>query len=157
MISQPTQLMNLTKALESAIEDLEQLAKKKSPHPSRFHARDILVPLGTLAAADLPFPRDELVTRLTRLTEPFAERWQRAVNEELQLACAEFVTSVDEHYLELDNYDFDYTTTARERLGARLLACELLSCEVAPKLTEQIERADLIYAPYREKYEKGRG
>ena len=157
MISQPSELVNLTKALESAIDDLEKIAKKKSPRPSRYHARDILIALGTLAASDLPFPKEEIVARLLKLTEPFTDSWQRAVDEELQLACAEFVTSVDEHYLKVVGYDFDYTTRARERLGARMLACELLSCEVAPKLTDQIERADLIYAPYRENHENQPG
>ncbi len=148
--------MNLSQALQDAISDLEQLAKKKSPHPSRLHARDILIPLGTLAALGEPFGQEELVQRLTKLTAPFEDRWQRAVAEELQLACAEYVTSVDEHYMKLANYDFDYTSSARERLAARLLACDILSCELPPGLSDQIERADLIYRPYRERYEETR-
>ena len=154
MISHSSPLMGLTKALENAVTDLEELAKKNTPRPSRFHARDVLLALGNLAGADDEFQVEELAERLSKLTQPFLERWQRAVDEELQLACAEFVTSVDEKFLRLENYDFDYTTSARKRLEARLVACELLGYEIPSTLTDQVERADQTYAPYLAQHEK---
>jgi len=153
MISQPSELTSLSSALESAIVDLEQIAKQSTPHPSRFHARDILIPLGSLLAADLPFPVEAITDRLKKLTAPFAENWERALAEEMQLATAEYVTSVDPRYLEMDGYDFNYTTAARERLEARLLACECLGHTNPELLGKQIEKADETYRPFRERYE----
>ncbi|MFT5287666.1 MAG: hypothetical protein ACI8TQ_003854, partial [Planctomycetota bacterium] len=73
--------------------------------------------------------------------------------EEMQLATAEYVTSVDPHYLELGSYDFGYTTAARERLEARLLAYHLLGQALPELLGSQIEKADETYRPFRERYE----
>jgi hypothetical protein len=71
----------------------------------------------------------------------------------MQLATAEYVTSVDPHYLELGSYDFGYTTAARERLEARLLACDFLGYSNPELLGTQIEKADETYRPFRERYE----
>ena len=153
MIAKPDQQTALSESLESAISNLEQLAKQKTPRPSRFHARDILIPLGSLLAGDYPLPRTDLREHFKQLTQPFAEYWERALAEEIQLATTEYVTSVDPRYLEMPNYDFDYTTSARKRLEARLSACDLLGHAIPEPLSQQITKADQIYQPFRDRYE----
>ena len=56
-----------------------------------------------------------------------------------------------ERYLDMDGYDFAYTTAARERLAARLRACEALEAPIPAGLVERIEDADRVYEPYRER------
>ena len=153
MISQPDPTTP-TGELGGALTALEELGRQKRPHPTRHDARALLVPLGQLLLAGADVAVDEVRERIAAATRTCTDRWTAALTEELQLACAEFVTSVDERYLDMPSYDFDYTSAARERLEARLVACEALGVPIPAGMRTRIADADRIYAPY---LERGKG
>ena len=150
-------------ALEQALVELEAMPERPRPRrPDRYDARALLVPLGTLlggsgAPPTLPDPHgkagtassvvlnDELesaVTRAIAVGERLGNRWHEAVGAELSLACAEHVHAVDPRYLDLPNYDFEYTMRARERLEARLIAAERLDLTLPTGLLGGVRAAD---------------
>jgi len=132
--------------LREALDDLAALAGKKGL-PNRYHARALLVPLGFLVQEDAD-AAGAWIERIRQATAPFDEAWREAVEAELSLACAEHVHAADPRYLDLPNYDFEYTLGARERLEARLQAARVLALEVPPTLERGVERADRLLAPY---------
>lgn len=132
------------KLIDENLTELKQLAKQKR-EPNRLHARDLLTALGALVleeGADVP----ELA-RVRAAVEPF-EHWEKAVAEELSLACTEHVQSVDARFLDLPNYDFDYLVSARERLEARLVAVEALGLATPEDLLNRVAEADRVVEPY---------
>ena len=132
------------KLIDENLTELKQLAKQKR-EPNRLHARDLLTALGALVleeGADAPE-----VARVRTAVEPF-ERWEKAVAEELSLACTEHVQSVDARFLDLPNYDFDYLVSARERLEARLVAVEALGLATPEDLLNRVAEADRVVEPY---------
>ncbi len=133
--------------LEEAVAALEGLASKKRPHPARHDARALLISLGTLALEG-DSALKVVVARVHAATGKFSERWDAVAQEEMQLASAEYVTSVDERYLGMPDYDFDYTTAARQRLEARLAACTALGLELPEGMRKRIADADSVYASY---------
>lgn len=137
--------------LEQSLARLEELGKARGGRATRHDARSLLVALGRLAADGAPLDLPALRARLERAAAGVAPSWEAAVEEELRLAAAEYVTSVDERYLGLPDYDFDYTTSARERLDARLRACALLDLDVPRGLVERVEAADAVYAGWLER------
>lgn len=135
-------------AVDEALAELQAtLRAERRPH--RTHARALLVPLGELlvAAAETPAaetPPAELGERLERIralgqTSP---AWIEAVTEELELACAEHVRSVDPRFLALPRYDWDYTLEARRRLTARLVAARSLGLPLPERLLARVAEAD---------------
>ena len=136
-------------ALEEALDELHAWIRKGKA-PARQDARAVLIPLGRLALADPDTdlgPESPLVTRLREAVAPCAEVWEGVVTEELALACAEHVQGVDPRYLELENYDLDYTLAARERLEARLAGAGVLGVEAPEHLLEGVRRADGLLRP----------
>lgn len=133
--------------LEASLAELAAAVRKKRK-PSRFHARAVLVALGhRILAGD----RDLTAAAVARVKDLVQERiadWELAVREELELAAAEFVRSVDPRFLSLPKYDFAYTVAARERLEARLAAADQLGIAVEESLLEQVADADERLAPY---------
>ena len=132
------------KLIDENLTELKQLGKQKR-EPNRLHARDLLIALGALVleeGADVP----ELA-RVRAAVEPF-EHWEKAVAEELSLACTEHVQSVDARFLDLPNYDFDYLVSARERLEARLVAVEALGLATPEDLLNRVAEADRVVEPY---------
>lgn len=137
--------------LEEALTELEAWTRK-GKLPARQDARAILVPLGRLALGDPSVdlgPEGALRVRLTAAVAPCPEAWEGAVTEELALACAEHVQSVDPRYLELPNYDLGYTLAARERLEARLAGAGVLGLEAPEHLLEGVRQADRLLEPLR--------
>jgi hypothetical protein len=139
---------SLPARLDRALEELEATCAAKRPHPTRHDARAVLVPFGLLLMEGASLGLEDSAERVERATRTCSDRWRHAVTEEIQLACAEYVTSVDERYLPLPNYDFDYTSRARERLEARLLACDALGYPLPANTRSRIAEADRIYEPY---------
>lgn len=132
------------KLIEENLVDLKQRAAKHQ-QPNRFHARELLVSLGELILAE-----GEGVPEVARVREAVAPftNWEKAVAEELSLACTEHVQGVDPRYLDLPNYDFDYLVAARERLEARLTAVDALGLQVAEDLLNRVAEADRVVEPY---------
>ncbi|MCA8981464.1 MAG: hypothetical protein KDC14_15650 [Planctomycetes bacterium] len=132
------------KLIEENLADLHRLARKKQ-QPNRFHARELLTALGELILAEGEgLPEVELVRAAVT---PF-EHWEKAVAEELSLACTEHIQGVDPRYLDLPNYDFEYLVAARERLEARLTAVDALGLEVSEDLLNRVAEADRVVEPY---------
>jgi hypothetical protein len=136
-------------ALETALAELEELAARKG-RPDRYHARAVLVSLGEKFREDPALART-WAERTRAAVLPIAAGWEEAVLSELSLACAEHVHVVDPRYLDLPNYDFDYTLRARENLESRLLAARALAFEIPPTLARGVDRADRLLAPYVER------
>ena len=134
--------------LETALVELERLARDPQCRPDRHHARALLVPLGELLLAEGPNSVREAVERAREAGETLGEGWEEALRSELSLAAAEHVHAVDARYLALPNYDFAYTVRARERLEARLAAAAELDFELRGALRDGIRRADERLAPY---------
>jgi len=136
--------------LETALTELEALARDGKRRPDRYDARALLVPLGEVLLKEGPNPVKDEVERARRAGEALGEPWEEAVRAELSLAAAEHVHAVDARYLDLPNYDFAYTLQARERLEARLAAAAELDFELGDALRDGIRRADEKLAPYLE-------
>lgn len=132
------------KLIEENLAELKQRATKKQ-QPNRFHARELLVALGELILAE----GEELpeIERVRTALAPF-EHWDKAVAEELSLACTEHIQGVDPRYLDLPNYDFEYLVGARERLEARLTAADALGLPVSEDLLNRVAEADRVVEPY---------
>lgn len=133
--------------LEVALKRLTALAKKKRG-PSRFDARDILLAVGELAQTGQVDALQAPLERLEALLKPHREQWERALAEELELACTEHIQGVDPRFLEHPRYDFAYTIEARHRLELRLVALDQLEIEPRADLLSGVERADERLAPY---------
>ncbi len=132
-------------ALEDAVIELEAfVGDPKKRRPDRYDARALLVPLGLLLldAGDADAGLSEVVERARDAGGRLGERWAEAVAGELSLACAEHVHAVDPRYLDLPNYDFEYTRRARRRLEARLRAATHLGLELPTALLGGVRAAD---------------
>jgi len=136
--------------LEDALEELEGLARPtgESRRPDRYDARALLIPLGAALRDEGDAAAQRWLARARAACDALGEAWENAVHSELALACAEHVHAVDRRYLELPNYDFEYTCKARERLEARLVAARALGHEVPESLVQGVVRADRILAPF---------
>jgi hypothetical protein len=146
-------------ALEDALGHLEELAhaaeqrsrgetSRAARSPTRYDARDVLVPLGTLLRTGDSEGIAESVERVRRAGATLGKAWNDAVRGELELACAEHIHAVDPRYLDLANYDFDYTLRARARLEARIVAATELGLELPAALLEGVSAADARLAPF---------
>lgn len=133
--------------LEAAITDLVTVIRKKRK-PSRHHARPILIAIGERLLAGDESEAEANVRRIADVVRSVSDDWQRAVQDELELACAEFIQSVDPRFLDHPRYDFHYTVRARERLEARLRAAERLDVAPSEDLLDRVARADETLQPY---------
>ena len=140
--------------LNQAIEDLAQDLRKGGA-PTRYHAREILVALGSMVLgaeeASQEAETDGIVKRIADATAEHDELWQTAIREELLLAGAEHTQAIDPRFLEHPRYDFGYTVAARTRLEARLRAAPLIGHEVPEDLLDRIAQADAELEPYLER------
>ena len=132
--------------VETTLAELATLKKRKQ-RPNRFHARDLLIGLGARILADEDAEPPEL-DKVRQATEAFGEDWERAVADELSLACTEHVQGVDPRFLDLPNFDFAYLVAARERLEARFRAVEALGLAVQEDLLQRVAEADRRAEPY---------
>ncbi len=133
-------------AIDETLKELAELAKKKR-QPNRFHARELLTALGTLLLAADDGPEPPEAERVRAAVAPF-EGWEKAVAEEMSLACTEHVQGVDPRFLKHPRFDFDYLVAARERLEARLRAVEALGLSVPEDLLNRVAEADEVVEPY---------
>lgn len=133
--------------LETALRDLERTFAIKRP-PNHHHARAVLIALGNLLLTGEDRVADAAVERLQGLTGPRSGEWRAAVEDELRLACSEYIQSVDPRYLDHPRYDFEYTIRARHKLEARLRAAERLDLPVGEELLDAIVRADASLEPH---------
>lgn len=133
--------------LEQAVKGLEELPKKKR-RPTRLHARAVMLPLGRLVLDDGEEAVRDDVRRLARVTEVFRQDWERAVREELDLACAEHIQGVDPRHLDHPRFDFEYVVAARERLEARLAAASVLDLSPSEATLDRIAAADRLLEPH---------
>lgn len=137
----------LATALESAVQRIEQLAKRKR-RPTRFEARELLLALGALLLDERASETTAAIERLGRALREETEAWGAAVNEELQLAGMEHVQGVDPRHLDHPRYDFEYTIEARRRLEMRLVALDALGLTAPEDLLARVALADAILGPY---------
>jgi len=136
-----------TATFKQALAELRQhLSKNKKASPSRFHARALLCSLGEVAL-DGGEP-ESLASELAEVVKDHREGWERAVREELELACTEHIQGVDPRFLKHPRYDFEYTVTARRRLEMRLRAVELMGLSVDERLLDQVAEADARLEPH---------
>lgn len=136
-----------TRQLEIALRDLAACVRKRSA-PTHRHARAVLLALGAHVLAGREEEAGAATRELNELVRDCNAQWKRAVEEEIALACTEFVRSVDPRYLGLPRYDFVYTVAARERLEARLAAAGHLEIAPPEHLLEQVAQADTELEPY---------
>jgi hypothetical protein len=133
--------------MEEALRALQTLVGRKS-RPTRHDARRILLALGEILlegreAEALPF-----VERLRAILAPVLPAWEAACRDELALACAEHVQSVDPKHLQHPRFDFAYVVEARRRLEMRLAALECLGQEADEAWLDRVVRADELLEPY---------
>lgn len=130
--------------LEDALRELERVAGRGG-RPGHFQARDVLLALGR------ELERDEggasrAVERANAAGSRLGHPWKQAVEGELTLAVAEFVRAVDLRYLDLPNYDHDYTLGSRQRLGWRLDAARALGLRPSARELELLAYADGVWS-----------
>lgn len=140
----------LRKELSAALDELGRLAAR-GRKPTRFHARALLIPLGRLLLEGEAEAQAGAIQRARQLTEPLREAWEKSVQEELALACAEHVLGVDPRHLDHPRFDFGYALAARERLEARLAAASALDLQPPEELLDGVARADELLQPYLER------
>ena len=130
--------------IEECLGELKQLAKKKA-QPNRFHARALLMALGSLLLKE----GDEVPesAQVLEAVKPF-DGWEKAVAEEMSLACTEHVQGVDPRFLSLPNFDFDYLVVARQRLEERFTALDALGLNPPEQLLDRVAEADRAVEPY---------
>lgn len=143
----PASSMDSEPDLDAAIAELATALRRKRT-PSRYHAREILIALGQRLLAGDETRAASASERIADVVRARSAEWERAVLEELDLACTEFVLSVDPRYLSHPRYDFAYTITARERLEARLVAADRLGIVPGEGLLERVVQADLALEPH---------
>ena len=140
-------MQNPATQLTLALSENEDLVHGKRK-PSRFDVRALFIPLGALVLEGDITGLAPTIERLGGFVRPDDEDWQRAVDEELTLAAEEYCLSVDAKYLDLPNYDFDYTARSRETLECRLRAAELLGFGAPEAIQGRIATADSVLEPY---------
>ena len=106
--------------LEEATRELERCIAAER-RPTRYEARDLLIPLGELLSKGESPQAEVFLERIAKAVATVPEIWSRAVFAELELACAEHVHAVDPRYLDHARYDFRYTVEARARFRGRAL------------------------------------
>lgn len=142
------------KEVEAALANLEGLAKKGHA-PSHYVARHVLLALGKLMASGPEAESAPLVARARAAGEGapsgWKEAWTEALDAELSMACGEFAQSLDPRYLDLPNYDLDYTKASRARLEDRLRAASALGVALSPRETDVLALADQVLGTFLER------
>ena len=140
-------MQNPSNDLTLALSENQELVTGKRP-PSRYDVRAFFIPLGALILEGDMAGLAPTLEHLSSFIQPESEAWSAAVAEELNLAGEEFCQSVDPRFLDLANYDFDYTEHSRETLECRLRAAEHMGFTAPMGLRERIEAADEVLEPY---------
>ena len=136
-----------TRELEDALAGLERLARS-GDRPSHYVARHVLL---TLGRALLTGDAAGAVARAREAGRLCGESWPAAIRDELTLACGEFAQCLDPRFLDLPNYDGEYTRAARSRLEDRLRAAEELGVALTSRETDLLELADRVLAAWEER------
>jgi len=131
--------------LEEAVRQLERVART-GRRPDRFLARAVLLALGRQVGKQGEGSLDPWRERIRKACDQIGDAWEEAAVAELALACEEHIRSVDPRYLDLPDYDYEYTIHARERLEDRLAAARELGLEVPGDLLQGVFRADRTLA-----------
>jgi len=140
-------MQNPATDLSLALSENQDLTTGKRP-PSRFDVRALFIPLGALVLEGDLAGLAPTLEHLATFVRADDEVWQRAVAEELTLASEEYSQSVDPKFLDLPNYDLDYTARSRETLECRLRAAEHLGFGLPEGIQGRIEAADALLEPY---------
>lgn len=144
-----------TKEVEAALANLEELGRKGHA-PSHYVARHVLLALGKVLETRAEADSAPLVARARAAGANAGPAWAEAVDAELSMACGEFAQSLDPRYLDLPNYDLDYTRASRARLEDRLRAASALGFSLSPRETDVLALADQVLGTYIER-RKARG
>jgi len=129
--------------LDAALRDLEEDARR-GRRASPYLARELLISLGRRIEAGAEVEGE--LSRIREASATLGPRWDETLRGELSLAVGEFVQSVDPRYLELPNYDFEYTTRARARLEHRLRAAGALDLALEEREAELLALADAVWS-----------
>jgi hypothetical protein len=121
---------------------------KKNGAPTRFQARVLLCALGEIILEAGNETAEPLALELQAVVAKKGDEWQRAVREELELACTEHIQGVDPRFLKHPRYDLTYTLSARRKLEMRLRAVDLLGLTVDERLLDQVVEADERLQPH---------
>lgn len=133
--------------LELPLSELESWMRRRKA-PTRHHARALLLAIGGHLLAGREEELVPALQRLSAIVAPDPGSWQKAVADELLLACTEFIQSVDPRWLDHPRYDFGYTVAARADLEARLRAAEELELSPGEDLLDRVARADALLEPH---------
>jgi hypothetical protein len=140
--------------VEEALASLERAARE-GRRPGHHLARHLLLGLGA-ALREQPERCAAWIERAQAAGTAAGAAWKDAVLDELTLACGEFAQCVDPRYLDLPDYDHEYTRGARARLEDRLRCARELGFTPTPRETEIVELADCVLeAATRRKAEAG--
>ncbi|NOT29598.1 MAG: hypothetical protein HOP15_04010 [Planctomycetes bacterium] len=135
---------DVAREVEDALANLERLVRAGQA-PSHYVARHVLLALGQ-ALREGQEACGPWVERARTAGREGGESWRQAVQDELTLACGEFAQCLDPRYLNLPNYDREYTRSARARLEDRLRSARELGFEPSPREIEVLELADRVLA-----------
>jgi hypothetical protein len=131
-------------AVEEALANLERLVQG-GHRPTHYVARHVLLTLGG-ALREQPDACETWVRRARAAGARSGGAWNQAVEHELSIACGEFAQCLDPRFLDLPDYDLEYTRAARGRLDDRLRAARQLGFAPSPKESEVLELADRVLA-----------
>jgi hypothetical protein len=157
--------------LKAALAVLRQsLAAKQTLN--RYHARAILLPLGAClrtehaaeeraasahATPGAPVPQDrdalsEEVRWVSAATQPHAQAWRAAIDDELEMAVTELVHGADPRFLGRKDFDWRYADASRALLDDRLRALDALGLVLDPALARHVEETDRRLAAARARH-----
>ena len=143
----PKEREDLLVEVQRALAKLERAAARERA-PKRHDARALLLPLGALISAGEEDAAAGLIERARTALSALGEAWREAADEEIRLAAAEHVRSVDPRYLAHPRFDLGYVREARARLEMRLAALEQLDFPLERVLLERIDAADRLLAEH---------
>jgi len=137
----------MSAGLETTLGRMEALAGTRR-RPDHHLAREVLLALGAaLRDGSAGTGSAEPWLRRARAAgEALGPDWRRAVQAELSMACGEVVQGLDPRFVELPNYDLEYSRSARERLESRLLAAAELGFALETREQEMLALADRMLA-----------
>jgi len=134
---------------QDALAELKAKPKKgRKAGPNRFIVRDLLCALGELVLDEGEAALRPQARELRALMETDEKAWERAIDEELELACNEHIQGADPKFLDHPRYDFVYAVAARRRLEQRFRALEVLGRSVPERLLDRVAEADARFEPY---------
>ncbi|MFT4711067.1 MAG: hypothetical protein ACJAZ8_000014 [Planctomycetota bacterium] len=139
--------------LKDALTAIAVLTKEERK-PSRYDARMLLLPLGSLILEGESSGLSVTLELILKAVQPQNEAWATAVADELGLAGDEFCLSINPDYLKHPRYDFAYAAASRQQLEQRIQAAEHLGFPLSEVLRGRIQAADEAFDPYLDKLDE---